>query len=63
MCYSCNLLLASIVDSEQVKPRRFFLMDFQDSYIVWTFRIAAMLILVIALIIYVVKRKNQKNGE
>lgn len=53
----------SVITSQQIKPRAYFLIEFQTPEIIWSIRIIAILALIIALCIFMNMKKNRRNGE
>ena len=58
-----NTLLNSIITSEQVTPRSYFLIELQTPEIIWAIRIGFIGAGLFALFIFIVMRRKTKDGE
>lgn len=53
----------SVISSQQIEPRTYFLIELQTPEIIWAIRIIGILAFLIALWIYMHMKKKDKDGE
>lgn len=53
----------SVISSQQIEPRSYFLIELQTPEIIWAIRIIGILVFLIALCIYIYMKKKHKDGE
>lgn len=58
-----DVIAISIITAEQVKPRKYFLMELMIPEIIWAIRIIGIFLGLTMLCVYIGMKKNDKNGE
>lgn len=53
----------SVIPSQQIEPRTYFLIELQTPEIIWAIRIIGILAFLIAICIYIHMKKKDKDGE